>query len=583
MSLIRKVGRRGRRTAALTTVGALFAFQALAIIGAGAASAVTNCTYNPATDSLSVVIDPGATAALGVDDPSGAILLNGVACGSATNANTTSIVVLGQPSANEQLVIDNFTGLEFSTAITWAIDLGTGAGDIFAIVAADTADTITVTDSSFDLNGGGGELNGVDVIALVGNGGDDTLDASAASVFVALQGGTGDDWLADGSADDSGGGLGVTGGAGVDTVYEGTAANGDDSLDGGGQVGDTLDYGDRTGDILVGAGVAAGEDINGNGVPNPGVDEIDTITGFDTYVTGSGDDTIVGSAANETFRPGDGNDDVDGGGGADLLDYSTSSAGVTIDPDAGTVSGQGDDTVANVEAFLGSPLDDTLIWPTTPVAFSGGDGVDLVDASAQTSGVTIDLTGPLFINPLFTADTVENVTGGSGNDTLIGNTLQNVLDGGEGNDGLAGNGGNDTLIGRGGNDAYSGGTGADKAVFKYSPNGIDLDASLGFSSGEGDDVLAGDLEIFVGTDFADDMTTGLTAGGGATNFRVKGRAGNDNITGSNSNDTLSGGKGNDKIRGGKGDDTLKGNKGKDEGWGGGGDDFCKSIEKEHSC
>lgn len=580
MSLIRGVGRRTRRGAALTTVGALVVFQAMAIIGAGAASAVTSCTYNPATDTLSVAIDPGDSVALSVDDPSGAITLTppGIACGSATNTNTTSIVVLGQPSANEQFVIDNGTGLEFSTAITWAIDLGTGTGDVFAINAGDGDDIITVTDDSFDVNGGGGELNGVDVMALVGNGGDDMLDASAASVTVALVGAAGDDWLADGSGDDT-----VLGQGGVDTIYEGTAANGDDTLNGGGDVGDTLDYSGRTCNMLLGAGVAAGCDVNANGVPDAG-DENDTISGFDTYLTGSGADTIVGSGANETFAPGEGNDDVNGGAGIDVVDYTDAASGVTIDPDAGTVTGQGDDTIANVEGFFGSDQgDDVLIWPAVgTVAFVGNGGTDTVDASATTGGVTINLDTVQFAPPGF-PDTVENVIGGSGDDLIGGNTLQNKLDGGEGNDGLAGLGGNDTLIGRLGNDTFSGGTGADKVVFKFSENKIDADVSLGFATGEGDDTLAADIEMVVGSKFGDNITGGLTAGGGAVNFRIKGLDGKDNITGSSGNDLLIGGKGNDKLRGGKGDDTLKGNKGHDEGFGGGGDDFCRSIEEQHSC
>src|SRR3546814_10389271 len=51
----------------LTTVGALAAFQALAIVGAGVASAVTNCTYNPATDSVNITIDSTDTVALMVE------------------------------------------------------------------------------------------------------------------------------------------------------------------------------------------------------------------------------------------------------------------------------------------------------------------------------------------------------------------------------------------------------------------------------------------------------------------------------------------------------------------------------------
>ena len=55
----------------------------------------------------------------------------------------------------------------------------------------------------------------------------------------------------------------------------------------------------------------------------------------------------------------------------------------------------------------------------------------------------------------------ENLTGGSGNDTLTGDTAANVLDGAEGDDTLIGGGGADTLIGGVGDDVLVGGGGTD--------------------------------------------------------------------------------------------------------------------------
>ncbi len=52
--------------------------------------------------------------------------------------------------------------------------------------------------------------------------------------------------------------------------------------------------------------------------------------------------------------------------------------------------------------------------------------------------------------------TIENATGGSGHDVLLGNGANNVL---------TGNGGNDVLVGRGGNDVHNGGGGIDTYVF----------------------------------------------------------------------------------------------------------------------
>jgi len=61
---------------------------------------------------------------------------------------------------------------------------------------------------------------------------------------------------------------------------------------------------------------------------------------------------------------------------------------------------------------------------------------------------------------------IENVTAGSGNDTLIGNILANKLDGGAGNDTIRGGNSDDTIIGGAGNDTLTGGGGNDTFVFR---------------------------------------------------------------------------------------------------------------------
>ena len=59
---------------------------------------------------------------------------------------------------------------------------------------------------------------------------------------------------------------------------------------------------------------------------------------------------------------------------------------------------------------------------------------------------------------------IENATGGSGNDILIGNDANNLLMGGAGNDTLSGGAGNDTLSGGAGDDVIDGGTGIDTGL-----------------------------------------------------------------------------------------------------------------------
>lgn len=112
-----------------------------------------------------------------------------------------------------------------------------------------------------------------------------------------------------------------------------------------------------------------------------------------------------------------------------------------------------------------------------------GNGVDTYDLSNYTTNLTINLnpgassvfsttqlaylgnghyaSGNVYNAYLYNGDShsyIDNATGGSGNDTIIGNAIANVLNAGAGNDTITGGGGNDTIIGGAGTDTavYSG-------------------------------------------------------------------------------------------------------------------------------
>lgn len=119
-----------------------------------------------------------------------------------------------------------------------------------------------------------------------------------------------------------------------------------------------------------------------------------------------------------------------------------------------------------------------------------GGGNDTFDFSAYTGDVHIDLRpgdwtsadqldlanlgdghsapGNIAMAQLYegnTASLIENAVGGSGNDFIFGDALNNTLSGGAGNDALHGGVGNDILIGGAGADFLVGGSGAD--TFQY--------------------------------------------------------------------------------------------------------------------
>lgn len=103
---------------------------------------------------------------------------------------------------------------------------------------------------------------------------------------------------------------------------------------------------------------------------------------------------------------------------------------------------------------------------------------------------------------------IENATGGSGNDKIIGNRADNVLKGGAGNDALDGKSGKDTLFGSGGKDRLDGSVGNDEL------------------------------------------------NGGSGNDRLNGGSGRDFLVGNGGRDRLDGGRGNDKLEGGPGNDVF---------------------------
>src|SRR5205823_13187841 len=113
---------------------------------------------------------------------------------------------------------------------------------------------------------------------------------------------------------------------------------------------------------------------------------------------------------------------------------------------------------------LGMDQDDVL---------EGGPGTDLIDGGNGNDTVTYaDHTAPLTVSLDDVANDgqpgendnardIQNVIGGTGNETLNGNALHNVPRRRAGNDRLFGLDGNDTLIGSEGTDFADGGNGTD--------------------------------------------------------------------------------------------------------------------------
>lgn len=146
--------------------------------------------------------------------------------------------------------------------------------------------------------------------------------------------------------------------------------------------------------------------------------------------------------------------------------------------------------------------------------------------------------------------TIENATGGGGDDILIGNGVDNILIGNAGNDAMEGRLGNDTLNGGVGADLMLGGAGND---FYFVDNIGDSVVEL---ASEGTDTVSSSISYTL-TDNVDNLI--LT--GSATNGT--GNALDNVITGNALANILSGGAGNDRLIGGDGVDSLIGGLGND--------------------
>lgn len=212
-----------------------------------------------------------------------------------------------------------------------------------------------------------------------------------------------------------------------------------------------------------------------------GADFYDGIKGIATgglIRLGSGNDTAFGGAQAETFSGGSGSNFIDGGGGIDTIDYAEATVGVSVNlsGESGQWAGNSD-TLANIENVTGSNHNDTIVGSSGNNILKGGDGDDtleggygddrleggagrntaryssFLDARVDLSITVAQSTGGYGRDTLLDID---NLEGGSGADTFIGNGENNRL---------VGNAGNDTLTGGGGNDTLDGGSGQDMAVF----------------------------------------------------------------------------------------------------------------------
>ena len=146
-----------------------------------------------------------------------------------------------------------------------------------------------------------------------------------------------------------------------------------------------------------------------------------------------------------------------------------------------------------------------------------------------------------------------SITGGNGNDLLIGLGGNDTLDGGQGNDRIYGNAGDDRINGSFGRDTVFGGQGNDLVQFFANSTGVLIYGNLG-----SDDLRGGTgADTMFGGQGNDQLT-----GDNGHNL-LHGNLGDDTFFSGNGNDTIFGGDGNDSILAGLGNNLIYGQVGND--------------------
>ncbi len=307
------------------------------------------------------------------------------------SGNALANVINGNAAANQ---LFGFAGDDMLIGGGGADMMGGGGGIDTASYAASNAG-VTINLNPTTGAGSGGDAEGdtlVSIENITGSAFNDTL--TGRDFFAnALSGGDGDDVLSGGT----GGADVMNGGNGIDTLDYSLSPNGVD--------------------VRLFSGAASGGAANG-----------DTYSSIENLIGSTKTDTLAGDANANMIWGGGGNETITGREGSDTLHGEA-----------------GNDTL------LGGADSDTLIGGVGGDTLGGGSQDDLVDYSASNAGVTVNLQTGLGIGGHAQGDvfvSIEDVTGSDFDDVIVGknNVWDNVFDGRGGNDTYTGGLGNDVFV-----------------------------------------------------------------------------------------------------------------------------------------
>lgn len=437
--------------------------------------------------------------------------------------------------------------LSLTTAQVVNANLGltlNSATSIEGIYGGSGNDTLTGNSLNNILFGNGGNDT------LIGGGGNDMLYGNAGDDI--LTGDDGNDALYGGDGNDT-----LTGGLGNDiyVFVNATSSETDTVIEQANEGSDWLNFVAMTDDVTANLNSDTSLAAMNNRTIKTG--STGQAANFENIYSGSGSDVLTGNSANNGLYGNGGNDQIQGGDGNDVLSGGDGSDTL--------IGGAGNDSYvfANAQAAQ-----------TDTISESPGQGTDTVSFTGVTTDVTVDLTSDTSLATMTNrivqtggsgqSANFENIYGGSGNDTLTGNSSANAIYGFDGNDTINAGGGNDTLVGGNGNDTLKGGDGNDTYLFANATS-TETDTVEELSNAGNDtlnftpstDAVTIDLNSDTTLATMTNRTVQTNVAGQATNFEnAYGGSGNDTLIGNSAANQLVGGAGNDALSGGAGDDIL---------------------------